>query len=72
MTINLNDHVTVRLTETGRRMVIASGQAGEQFVPPVGEPYRVQLWALMAAVGGSLYIGMSEVPFVGNCIEVAS
>jgi hypothetical protein len=70
MTINLNDTVTVRLTETGRRLVIASGQVGEAFVAPVGEPFRVQLWVLMAAVGGSLHIGMGVVPFAGNCIEV--
>ena len=57
MKFNLNDTVTVRLTERGRAAVIESGCGSAKGTPAAGEPYRVQMWVLMSALGPVIGMG---------------
>lgn len=74
MVVNTNDQVSVRLTDTG--MEILRQHWGEHFdgvcrhrLSPDGE-YTESLWQIMRIFGPSIHLGMGEVPFVGNVVNI--
>lgn len=68
MTLNLNDMVTVTPTARGVALLRA---AREHIREPLvaGQPYREQLWVLMAAWGPHIYNGAENV-IEGNVITL--
>ena len=81
--INMNDKCIVKLTSSGRKLL---EDHYAQFWKPVeiDETIRVlhkpddegnmqfQLWVLFEIFGPHLYLGMPEVPFLNNQIELKS
>ena len=77
MNLNLNDNVSVVLTEAGAKRY---NEWHEQFIVglPVsrskgkaaGDTLHAQLWMLFQTFGDSIHLGMSEVPFLDNEITL--
>lgn len=76
MIIDANDIVKVTLTEAGARIFNAQyhGTAIPWKYRPAhkygGDTLEVELWSLMKTFGPHIYMGMPEVPFLKNKIEV--
>lgn len=71
--LNLNARVRVTLTPTGMRWLrerYAALAPGLEPWQPDANPREFQLWELMQVYGPHPYLGMVEMPFVGNRIEV--
>jgi hypothetical protein len=61
MKFNINENVRVRLTESGRRILLESGRS----IPreDLNGWSEWQLWVLMEAFGPHLHIGVLPTPF---------
>jgi hypothetical protein len=68
--LNVNDRVRVRLTPSGLHRLNIYYAAFKQKPRLDGEFYESSLWELMAIFGQLLHMGMTEIPFVDNRIEV--
>jgi len=62
MKININDEVTVKLTDFGEQLL---AEKGVEKASLCGE-YKFQLWELMQIFGDCMYNGMPKMPFVKN------
>ncbi len=72
ISLNINNRVTVRLTEHGKR-VFRQHWALYGITPTdnLDEPMRLHLWEVMEIFGGrNISTGMPEVPFVGNSLVI--
>lgn len=67
MRLNINYPVRVLLTSAGKAILEADEHAT---VRSVGEQTECALWELMRIFGPHMHAGMSEMPFVGNVVEV--
>lgn len=65
MKININSQVTVRLTEAGQAKW-CSYYSVEEIANTITEP----LWEIMQVFGSGLHMGMSEMYFVNNELEI--
>lgn len=76
-TINMNDRVTVRLTETGLRMLdeyeanLGLPERHRRMSVTDGNLWKGQLWALMQEFGPSISMGFDS-PFLLNLLDVES
>jgi hypothetical protein len=72
MRLNLNAKVVVTLTEAGAS-IFNDHMARYPMKTPLkvaGDTYRTELWALMQVFGAHIYMGMGEVPFLDNDLEI--
>jgi len=67
--MNMNDRVSVRLTEAGRR-TWHKYTDGHNFGLDGSGVLRTQFWTLANAFGPMLYNGAIEMPFVDNVLEL--
>lgn len=76
MKINMNDQATVTLTAYGARVWNARYDGIDipaEHLPEAvvaGQQIKTQLWDLMHVFGPGIHMGMQEVPFLQNEIEV--
>jgi hypothetical protein len=76
MQLNMNDQVRVTLTTYGAQVWNARYDGinipAEHLPAPCapGDEVKTQLWDLMQVFGPGIHMGMSEVPFLKNEIEV--
>ncbi len=76
--INLNEEVTVGLTEVGFAVYTARIQRILDEYPdapiklPSGRVQTMPLWEVMQIFGPLIFHGMKQSPFVGNCIAAAT
>lgn len=80
MTVNLNDYIAVRLTEHGEKVwaddwkdTIYKGTVPDRVRNSATLPdgrVKFQLWYAMQLFGPLCYTGNSNLPFVGNEVEI--
>lgn len=76
MKINMNDPVTVTLTAHGAAVWNARYDGmpiADKYKPApnvAGDLITTQFWDLMHVFGPGVYMGMLEVPFLDNALEV--
>lgn len=68
MKINMNDRVRVKLTDKGEEILDAVEFAS--YYERDGGYLEFTLWELMQIFGRHFHMGMTEMPFVNNSIEL--
>lgn len=69
MNVNLNSQATFTLTEAGARIHeehMSQYPVRWREAAKPGDVMKMTLWGTMQIFGSSIYMGMPEVPFVGN------
>lgn len=68
MKINMNARVRVKLTKKGNEILDAAEFAS--YNERENNYLEFTLWQLMQTFGGNFHIGMTELPFVDNAVEL--
>ena len=71
--MNLNQQVKVVLTSYGADVFNNHHAGNKYYTPPIkvcGDEFKSSLWGLMQIFGSSIYLGMQEVPFKDNEMEI--